>query len=261
MAHFGRQCSFRSVLPKRAIFGRCCVSARLFFHSFAVALFVICSALVGACDLQAQNYLTPQEKEDWIKRRSLIRASRKDEIGTRSENLRHLESAARVFADQLSTIDCSTKEIDKWWDKLSRLNGLMAKTVEQNIANVETIRRVAQAFPYNETFTSALNDDVSYASDYNRYLAQYMQGQVAARLTFADGALQAGCIDLADAEYRKVLKLGDAKFTSRAMVGIQDVREARARLIGAGTTAPSAEICSDGKPRHWSQSAESCHSR
>ncbi|UPK40857.1 hypothetical protein IVB18_50505 (plasmid) [Bradyrhizobium sp. 186] len=237
------------------------MSARFFHHSSILVLLAIGSAFADTRNLQAQNYFTPQEKQNWIKLRGPAQISREKEINSRTEALRKLTSDASLFAGHLSATGCSTKDINQWSAQLVQLNGLMTKLASANIEAADSTRRLADNFPYNEVIISSLNDDVRYANDYNRFFAQFMEGQVAARLTFADGALRAGCIVLADAEYRKVLEHGGAKFASRAMVGIQDVREARARLASSGTAASNVEICSDGKPRHWLQSAESCHPR
>jgi hypothetical protein len=154
---------------------------------------------------------------------------RDQEVARRLELIRVLDVGLRSVAEHL-TVSCSTNHLDQWLSQLSEQNGIHNKLAEQNIHLAQITQGQSQAFPYNEALASALNEDVRYANDYNQFLAKYMEGQVAALLTFADGALRAGCIDLADAEYRKVLEHGGAKFTNRAMVGIQDIREARARL-------------------------------
>ena len=237
------------------------------FQRAAVVLLVFFLQVASGHHSHAQSYYldTKEGKQRWLDARKTIQTEREKEIGSRDNKLRSLETDARAHADELSVIGCTTASIDKWWATLSEINNLMAKIAKVHVEIAEDDRNKARTFPYpyNETFSSAAIEDLEYVNGYARFVAEYMDSQVAARLTFVDTALRRGCVDLADAEYRKVLQLQHrgAKFSSRAMVGIQDVRDARARLATSPTTAPNVEICTNGKPRHWSQSLESCRSQ
>ena len=135
------------------------------------------------------------------------------------------------------------------------------KLVEKRNAYTESSQRNVQLNPHDEEFRAALNDEVQYNSGSIDYLTAIYRTLFEARLIFADAALSAGCVDLADKEYRTVLNHGNKDLSSRAMVGIQDVRDLRGARPIVGTSPLQTDICTNGKPRHWSQSVESCRSQ
>lgn len=236
-------------------------------HSAAVALLGFASQFVSGHYANAQPYYidTKEGNQRLLDARRTIQTEREKEVGRRNKMFRDLDVEARAHVDELSVIGCSTAGVDKWSAQISKLNEALAKLFEAHTGLAQINLNKARTFPspYKETYYAAANEDATYAKDFSNFMENYMESQVAARLTFADGALRRGCIDLADAEYRKTLQLQHigAKFSNRAMVGIQDVRDARARLAPASSTTPNVEICTDGKPRHWSQSIENCRSR
>lgn len=240
----------------------------LLVHSAAVALLAFASQFAGGHYAHAQPYYidTQEGNQRLLDARRTIQTEREEEIGRRNKMLRDLEVEAQAHVDELSVIGCSTAGVDKWWAQKSKLNGALAKLFEAHTGLAQINLNKARSFPspYKEAYYAAANEDATYAKNFSNFIEDYNENQVAARLTFADGALRRGCIDLADAEYRKVLQLQHlgAKFSNRAMVGIQDVRDARARqLAPTSSTAPNIEICTNGKPRHWSQSIENCRSQ
>ncbi|MVT68360.1 hypothetical protein GPL21_25010 [Bradyrhizobium pachyrhizi] len=216
------------------------MSAIFFFvRPLAFLLIAIGLSLAVASDLRAQNFFSTQQGQNWISSRRTLQTSREKETKGRAALLRELETAARTHGDSLATNHCSTKTIDEWWTVVSQVNDLNRQSLEVHLAIAEANRKTAQSFRYDDyshRLVSAVNDDLSYVNDYTRFVEQYIESQIAARLTIADAALRAGCIDLADAEYRKVVQNGRAKFSNRAMVGIQDVRDARARSTNRPTT-------------------------
>jgi hypothetical protein len=71
-------------------------------------------------------------------------------------------------------------------------------------------------------------DDAAYVAARLPQITDTLRVVKRAKLDLADAALAKGCLEIADAQYRMVLKAGGAEFERRAEVGIADIRAKRA---------------------------------
>lgn len=173
-------------------------------------------------EVMAQSY--SETKSQWLRNDKLISDSQLDVRKRWSSSIASIDARAKQYIAGIRTSGCDDSEFEKY--------------ILVNVKGIEKVGRELKKLgrQIEELGTSRINDeDIQAAirrnrkfySDYWAHLTNTQRHLSEARLAFADVALSRGCIDVADIHYRLLLRSQDSGIVTRAMVGVQDVRQLR----------------------------------
>lgn len=165
---------------------------------------------------------------------SELRESMNNLEGIHIAGLKKFEETVSSFVRVTKNGNCDQDNFNSFEVLIRAMASVTAKRIELNERSTSTIEE--QRKNYKWYFETGLDTDalrihldtlMRYTQQQNRYILEDTAALHNARLSYANAALSGGCLDIADAEYRAVLKSGGLQFTPQALVGIQDVRDRR----------------------------------
>jgi hypothetical protein len=177
-------------------------------------------------EAQSVNELSPKLQEN---RQALQNNSERLEQ-SHINGLRQFENKFSSFFDVVKLGNCDGYGV-KWFEDIitQRLNfvGLELSYAKQSNQMNEEMLRLFASHPDNTSARESLELFIKTNHQATLDIAEDVKSIYRMRLGFADAALSGGCFEIADFEYREVMRSGGPEFTTRALVGIQDVRERR----------------------------------